>query len=226
MTKSNTLQNMLIVMCFAIYTVAYMGRYSYNTNINLIMSDYGVDHAGAGLVATFFFFGYGVGQFLNGVLCKKYNKHIIFSVALFVSSLINLCAFFHMPFVFFKYLWLINALLQSCFWPLIILIIGQYLDERHMKKAVALVSAAASVGTLLIYLLNSFFVSINSYRLTFLVASLSMIVVAVMWLIIFPIIKTLPINTEKKQMHLTDNQTRTGRFSVVLLCLLCCLQLQ
>ena len=51
----------LIFFCWLIYFTAYLGRYSYNSNINYFMSWYGVNHASAGTVTTFFFFAYGVG---------------------------------------------------------------------------------------------------------------------------------------------------------------------
>ena len=49
-------QNTLIWLCCFVYTLAYIGRYSYNANINLIMNEYSTSHADAGLVTTFFFF--------------------------------------------------------------------------------------------------------------------------------------------------------------------------
>ena len=64
-------QNVIIVMCWLVYSFAYLGRYSYNANITLIIDDYGVTKAQAGLVATFFFFAYGIGQIFNGILSNR-----------------------------------------------------------------------------------------------------------------------------------------------------------
>ena len=90
MTKKKTSQNLIIIMCWLVYSLAYLGRFSYNANITLIIEDYGVNKAQAGLVATFFFFAYGIGQVINGILSSKYNKKLIFPIALTISSLINL----------------------------------------------------------------------------------------------------------------------------------------
>ena len=84
-------------MCFLVYSIAYFGRYSYNANITLIIDDYGVTKAQAGLVATFFFFAYGVGQVINGILSSRYNKRILFPTVLLVSSAINLALYFGAP---------------------------------------------------------------------------------------------------------------------------------
>lgn len=68
-----------MLLCWLVYACSYIGKVNYAANINEVMSFYGVEHASAGLVSTFFFFAYGVGQVINGILCKKYNlKWIIF----------------------------------------------------------------------------------------------------------------------------------------------------
>ena len=69
-TNRRKKQWLLILLCCLAYSFAYAGRYSYNANIAPIMEFYGVTRAEAGLVSTFFFFAYGVGQLVNAVLCK------------------------------------------------------------------------------------------------------------------------------------------------------------
>lgn len=191
--SSNARQNLLIVLCWAVYVVAYLGRYSYNSNINLIMSDYSVDHAAAGLVTTFFFFGYGAGQFVHGMLCNRYNKYLLFPLALLASGVINIAVYFNIPFVAVKFLWLVNAGLQSCLWPSIILLVSQYLDEKHTKSALVLLSTTAPTGTFIVYLLSTVFVRLGQFRLSFLSAAICMGVVSVLWLLLFPKIRSLPL---------------------------------
>ncbi|MBR0190159.1 MAG: hypothetical protein IJQ23_07220, partial [Clostridia bacterium] len=52
----------LIIICWFSYTLAQLGRYSYGSNVTLIMDKFAVEHATASLPATLFFFAYGVGQ--------------------------------------------------------------------------------------------------------------------------------------------------------------------
>ena len=69
-----------IAVCWLVYTCSYLGKLGYNANIILIELEFGVAHAESGSVGTAFFFAYGVGQIVNGLLCKKYNvKYTIFS---------------------------------------------------------------------------------------------------------------------------------------------------
>ena len=67
-------QKLLILLCCLVYSFAYAGRYSYSANIGSIIDFYGITRAEAGVVSTFFFFSYGVGQLLNAFLCKFYPK--------------------------------------------------------------------------------------------------------------------------------------------------------
>ena len=70
MTKRK--ERFLIVICWISYTVASLGRYSYNSNVTLIMDRFAVEHAEASLPATLFFFAYGLGQIFVGLLCNKF----------------------------------------------------------------------------------------------------------------------------------------------------------
>ena len=73
--------NILIAICWAVYASSYISKLNYAANINGIMSCFSVSHAEAGLVSTCFFFAYGIGQVINGFLCKKYNIRLYDSTA-------------------------------------------------------------------------------------------------------------------------------------------------
>ena len=66
-------ENKIIFICWLAYTAAYIGRLNFNASIVAIISDLGVTKADAGLVSSCFFFAYGAGQLINGILSKKYN---------------------------------------------------------------------------------------------------------------------------------------------------------
>ena len=183
-TKRTISQNTVVVLCWFVYTFAYLGRYSYNANINLIMGDFGVSHADAGLVTTFFFFAYAIGQVVNGLLCKKYNKKWIFPIVLFLSSALNLLIL-RLPFGSFKYLWILNGFLQSCLWPSIVHVLGTNLDSAHMERALTIMSVTATIGTIGAYGSSAFFVWMGNYRLTFIFVSVLMSAVGLAWLLLF-----------------------------------------
>ena len=160
-------QKLLILLCFLVYSFAYAGRYSYSANIAPIIDFYGVNKETAGLVNTFFFISYGVGQLLNAFLCRLYPKRYVISGALLISATINLLLFFLPPFAYIKYLWMINGICQSVLWPSLILIIGETIEPCLTKQAMFVTSIAGVSGTLLAYG-GSSLLNLISFRYSFL----------------------------------------------------------
>ena len=179
-------QNLLILLCFLAYTLAYVGRYSYNANITLMIEHYGVTKADTGMVSTFFFFAYGAAQLLNAIFCKFYPKRYVVAGSLLVSAGINLVLFFLPPFPIIKYLWLINGICQSVLWPSLMLTIGETLDQSLMKRAVLAMSLSVAAGTLIAYggsaLFNtSLFSMPDSFRLSFILGTVMTAAIGVIW---------------------------------------------
>ena len=64
-TKNNGIW--LILLCWLVYTCSYIGKLSYNANIEPIIENFKITKSQAGLVASFFFCVYGAGQIFNGL---------------------------------------------------------------------------------------------------------------------------------------------------------------
>ena len=172
----------LIWLCWLAYTCSYIGKVNYAANINQVMDYYSVDHASAGLVSTFLFFSYGVGQFLNGFLCKKYNlKWMIFG-SLMVSGMVNLAVAITPSFEIVKYLWLINGLALSVLWPCVIRLLSESLPKRYMAKATVIIGTTVAVGTFAIYALSALYASFSAFKLAFITAAVFMPLVAIIWI--------------------------------------------
>lgn len=182
--RSNRQQNLIIILCWAVYTFAYFGRYGYNSNITPIMADYGITKADAGLVSTFFFFAYGIGQVVNGILSRRYNKKILFPAVLIASSLLNVLLLF-LPFDSFKYIWAINGFLQSTLWSSIVCVLSTTLDAKHLNLALVVLSTTSTAGTVLTYSASAFFVWLGNYRYVFVFGAGVMTTIALLWLIAF-----------------------------------------
>ena len=82
MERTRSAQKRLIFLCWLLYAAAYAGRYSYASNVNLIMAQYGVTRADAGLVTSAFFFTYGIGQIIHGFLCRFYHRRFVLPAAM------------------------------------------------------------------------------------------------------------------------------------------------
>lgn len=197
MLKDNSLkkQKLLLVLCFFIYTIGYIGRYSYNANINLILGSFTDSHGEAGLVTTFFFFAYGIGQVVHGLLCKYYNKNFVFTFVLVCSGLINLLIYIGIPFMLVKWLWLVNGFLQAALWPSLINVLSESLSDSMLKSAIFFMSFCAPIGTLIIYGLSALFAWLNNFTLSFLFASISLFALGI---VVFVLINPLLIKRDRK----------------------------
>ena len=145
------------------------------------MGYYGVSHADAGLVSTMFFFAYGAGQIINGILCRKYNARIVITFSLLVSAAINLAVFFLPSFFTLKYLWLLNGFSLSFLWAVLSTVLSRCLSDENLKKAVVIMSISTPAGTFLAYLLGALFTKVNFFNLSFLVGAAALFAIGALW---------------------------------------------
>lgn len=174
-----------IFLCWMAYTAAYPGRYSYNSNITPIMDAFGVTHGEAGLVTTCFFFAYGIGQVVNGLLCRRYPLRWIIPFSLACSAVLNIAVFLGAPFWTLKYLWLLNGGLQSILWPTLISVLSQSLPALYLKSSVLVMSTTVPIGTLLAYGLSSLLAVRGGFPFSFLTGALLMAGAAAAWLFLY-----------------------------------------
>lgn len=174
-----------IFLCWMAYTAAYTGRYSYNSNITPIMDAFGVTHGEAGLVTTCFFFAYGIGQVVNGLLCRRYPRRWIIPFSLACSAVLNIAVFLGAPFWTLKYLWLLNGGLQSILWPTLISVLSQSLPAPYLKSSVLVMSTTVPIGTLLAYGLSSLLAVRGGFPFSFLTGALLMAGAAAAWLFLY-----------------------------------------
>lgn len=175
----------LIFLSWLVYSCSYIGKLSYNANISPIGEAFGLKYGEAGAVSTFFFFAYGIGQIVNGFMCKHYNvKYTVFT-CLAVSAAINFAFPFITYFPIVKYLWLINGVAMSFLWTLIIRLLSETLPKKDIPKAIVTMGTTVATGTFTVYGMSSLFVAVADYRLTFFFAAALMFLSALTWLLSF-----------------------------------------
>ena len=175
----------MIVMCWVLYVSAYLGRYSYNTNILPLSLFYGESQDQVALATTFFFFAYGAGQIVNGILCKHYNIKYVLSIAVMISALINLSVFLGIPFAYVKYLWLLNGIVQSVLWSGMMRTLSASIAKESIGKAIIAMSTTSGAGTLLSYGLSALFATWGGFRFSFLIGAVAMGITSVLWLLTY-----------------------------------------
>lgn len=172
------------------------------------MEDFNVNRANAGSISTFFFISYGIGQVVNGLLCKKYNPKYAISIAVIVSALMN---FFvgitkAYSFEFLKFYWLINGFAQSVLWSSLIRALNANLPSNKLQTAIFIMALPVSVGTFTIYGLSSLMSLLNiSYKVVFFIASILLFAIGVFWFFMFDVIRERS-SSLKELVTREDNQ--------------------
>ena len=181
---SNKKSNFLIFLCWAAYTFAYVARLNYNASMVEILAQLGTTKEAAGTVSSFFFFAYGAGQLVNGLLSKRYNTKYSVTVALAGSCVINLAMTFCDGIGAMKYLWLFNGVFQSVLWSSLIKTLSDNLADSKLSGAVMVMSTTVASGTFMAYGLSALFSYLElDWTLIFYVASAVVGVTAVLWFV-------------------------------------------
>ncbi|MBR5900518.1 MAG: MFS transporter [Clostridia bacterium] len=182
---SSKRQNFLIALCFIVYCSSYLGKYTFNASINSVINFYGVLEDDAGLIGSTFFFAYGAGQIINGILCRFYNKKYMLGFSLVLSTLINIAIYLGIPFNYIKYIWFVNGFSLSCLWSSIVLILSESLAPKYFAKAVVILSFCTPLGTILAYAMSALFVAVSSFKDAFLCGGIIMLICGLGWILAF-----------------------------------------
>lgn len=194
--KLNT-TTFLIALCWLVYTCSYLGKLGYNANIAKIETAYNVTHSTAGLVSTFFFFAYGIGQIFNGIFCKKYPIRYVVFGSLILSGLMNFFVAITDNFALIKYCWLVNGVALSVLWPSLIRFLSETLDKQHIGRAVLAMGTTVATGTFFVYGLSALFVALGSYLIMFFVAGALLPTIAIVWFFAYPKLTKGSVQNEK-----------------------------
>ena len=214
---------LLTALCWLVYTASYVGRGNYAANINLVMDYYSVNHADAGLVSTAFFFAYGIGQVINGILCKKYNIRWVIFVCLMISGTINLIVPLLPSFAPVKYFWMINGFVLSALWPTLIRLLSERLSSEYMARATVFMGTTVAAGTFFVYGSSAALSLFTSFKASFYTSAAILLSVAVIWLFMMPRIlpeDTVEIKSEIAEATPTGANKRTEGGIYAVICLL------
>ncbi len=175
-----------------------------------ILAQLGTTKEAAGTVSSFFFFAYGAGQLVNGLLSKKYNTKYSVTIALVASCVINFSMTYCQGIEMMKYLWLLNGAFQSILWSSLIKTLSDNLADNKLSKAAMAMSTTVASGTFGAYGLAALFSALEmKWTSIFYVSAAVVGIVAVIWFIGMSSIQktknetTEEIKQERKKLSLT-----------------------
>ncbi len=145
-------KNGIIALCSIVYFVSYFSRKDFAAVMVEMLSEGVMDKSVAGLIGTMLFIFYGVGQLVSGYLGDKLKPKYLIIAGLAVTSVCNLL----MPLLpnpaLMIPVWGLNGFAQAMLWPPIVRIFSDNLDHEKYVTANLVVTAAAHIATILLYL--------------------------------------------------------------------------
>lgn len=229
--KASDGAHLLIFLAWLLYTISYLGKVNYSANITQMVDYYQISKAEAGLVPSFFFFAYGIGQVVNGLLCKKYNIKWMIFLSLFVSAVINLIVALTPNFEIIKWLWMLNGFMLSILWPTLVRLLSGALPQKDLGKSSVIMGTTVATGTLVIYGLSSIFAMFDMFKLSFYTASFLDLIVAVLWIFLYrkafkcayeeKTKEAIPHNNETKKEKSFKNDKAEKSIIYITICVLC-----
>ena len=175
----------LIIVCWMIYSFAQLGRYSYSSNVSLVMDQYGVSKTVASLPTTLYFLAYGVGQIFIAFFCAKINRRVVLTISLLGSAISNIILFFGVDFELIKWIWIINGLCQATLWPTLLFTLRKGIHDKYKPFSAIMMSIASTGGMFLSYgLFAVMSIKPKNYVYSFLIAAAVLAFAAVVWFIV------------------------------------------
>ena len=150
--KKKRIESLLVVICSFVYFVSYFSRKSFAAVMAGMISENVIDMVDGGFIGMGLFICYGAGQLISGYLGDKIKPRYLIMLGVGVTCICNLL----MPLVSSPALmvvaWSVNGLAQAMLWPPIVKLLSENLDGESFVRANLVVTAAAHVATILLYL--------------------------------------------------------------------------
>ena len=185
MNKIKNRDSKIIFICWLAYTAAYIGRLNFSASIVNIVAELGVTKAEAGLVSSCFFFAYGAGQLINGILSKYYNPKYMIFISLTASAVLNMLMPLCGDISIMKFIWLGNGIAQSILWSTLIKTLSDFVSEKKLPKAILAMSTTVAIGTFFAYGISALSVKFSSWKAVFWFASAILVISAIVWISLY-----------------------------------------
>ena len=178
---SESKQKKLIYLVTIMYTSVYLAKLNYGALTVEIIKEMGCTKSAAGMVGSFFFFAYGIGQVVNGFLAKHMNEKLFMTAALFGSAVCNVAMCFAPSVEVMKYIWLLNGIAMSPLWCNVVKVQGKYVSDKNMPRSLMMTGLTTPIGTALNYGLCALVATYFNWRVSFWIAAALMTFMAILW---------------------------------------------
>ena len=149
-------QYLILFAVAGVYFSSCFARTTMVANQLNFVSEYSVLDHDVGLILAMFSIGSGVGQIVNSIFVKHYNKRFSLAVPAFLLSVLVFSCFFAFDFQIYKFIWLGMGICYSFIWMSLMKILSENLDDEMLGRASICLSVCNGIGTASSIMASSF----------------------------------------------------------------------
>ena len=183
---------LLFLITWLAYAAAYVGRLNFSASLATIIDQGVFTKSQAGLIGTVFFFCYGGGQLISGIIADKLSPYKLIFTGLTLSVFANFLMYTSRNYILMSVIWGFNGIAQSMLWAPVLFIISNILHQDIRYKACLYIASSNVVGTLIAYVIAAI-CSEFKWNIIFIISSVIMSAVTVIWVIVS---SKIPMTTE------------------------------
>ena len=171
----------IVLLCAAVYMVSYITRINYSAVVVEIVASGAFSAQQASLPLTALFITYGFGQLVSGYLGDRFPPENVILVGLNLTVLMNLLMPQLSSVPLMVVVWGINGFAQALMWPPMVRLLSSALTPTEYRKNIIYVSYAASLGTIVMYLISPLIITLLDWKAVFYISAASGAVMAIIW---------------------------------------------
>lgn len=171
------------LLCSLVYFTSYLTRINFTAVIVALEEPGILTGVQAGLISAVAAAAYGAGQFLSGVVGDHVNPRYLIAFGLSATGCCNFLMSVSGSAAPMTIIWGVNGICQALFWPPLVRMMAENLEDAEYSRACVWVSMGSSAASILVYLLAPLFIRIGGWRSVFVAGGVFGFSMAALWLI-------------------------------------------
>lgn len=207
---------LLLAVLFITYAFICLTKNCFSSAMVFIVSEGILTKFQTGVISAAFYTVYAILQIVGGVITDKWHPERFITVGLIGASLSNLVIFFNQNYTVMLVSWIFNAMIQFAVWPATFKLVSTMLVKEMRSNSLFLITFGNPFGVVFSYAVAALVGT--SWQYNFLVSSVGLVIIAIVWEItvksISPYVKETEIEAPKTE-NSEENATRISLFKLI-----------
>jgi len=171
----------IFLLCWLVYAFAYFSRMNISIILPELQNVFGWSKAQVGLIGSGFFWIYGAGHLVNGLIGDKVSgRWFVFAGTILIAGA-NILFGFAASLVAMIIIWSLNGYFQSMIWSPMIRILTHWFDDQSQSRVSTGISTSMVGGYLLAWGLTGWFIKSWGWQAGVWIPGLVMLAFSLFW---------------------------------------------